>query len=359
MSIQNSTAASPIPILERRIARLREAFGGSGAFFAAARRRDPLPTLQDLAGDWLRAEEIALTVPAGTAPLHSEEPCLLCAPILIGRRVVGRIEARRGKPFEEDDRALAAALGQLIGAALEQSMLQGQVEQYTSQAQANADTLERMLSCGRALVQAPATPEALALKIATLLPAMVGGERASVLLMPQAERGQPALLLSNGHSTTPERAREVSEQGLAAMVLCDRAPLIIDETDTDRRWVGLPLSQSDQRTRCAMAVPLIWGDHAIGALTVTTTQSRLFNTTQLDLLELVACQVSVAIHAATLEAQLTQLAARLEAMASQLEAALRAAADGDKGALERARGVVAQLRAERAALDKATISRAV
>jgi GAF domain-containing protein len=122
--------------------------------------------------------------------------------------------------------------------------------------------------------------------------------------------------------------------------------LIIDETDTDRRWVGLRLSQSDERTRCAMAAPLIWGERTIGALTVTTTQSRLFNTAQLNLLELVACQVSIAIHAAHLEAQLGLLARRLDGLASILEAALQETARGDLSALERAQLVVAQLRAE-------------
>jgi GAF domain-containing protein len=345
-----TTSTIPLPsqitLLQGRIARLREALGSGGDFFAAARRADPLPGLQDLAGDWLRAEEIAVSVPAGTGPLQSDDPRRLCAPILIGRRVVGRIEAQRGKPFDEDDRALSHALGQIIGAALEQSMLQGQVEQLAGEARANADTLERLLGCGRAIVSATARPASLAGQIAKLLPEMVGGERASVLLLPRCGEEHPVLLLSNGFSTSVERAREVAEHGLAGMVLRDRAPLIIDETDTDRRWVGLRLSQSDERTRCAMAAPLIWGERTIGALTVTTTQSRLFNTAQLNLLELVACQVSIAIHAAHLEAQLGLLARRLDGLASILEAALQETARGDLSALERAQLVVAQLRAE-------------
>lgn len=348
------TLPSQLTALQGRITRLREALVGGSAFFVAARRPDPLPQLQDLAGDWLRAEQIALSVPAGTGPLHSDEPCRICAPLLIGRRVVGRLEARRSMPFDEDERVLGSALGQIIGAALEQSMLQGQVEQYLSQAQANADTLEQLLGYGRAIVSAPATTEALALQIATRLPAMVGGERASVLLLAPTPQGAPALLLSNGQRTDAERACEVAEHGLAGMVLRARAPLIIDETDTDQRWLGMRLSQSDLRTRCAMAAPLLWGDQAIGALTVTTTQSRLFNTTQLDLLELVACNVALAIHTANLEAQLTQLPARLDAMAAAVEAALRAAAAGEPGALDAAGSVVCGLRAEASCLRAAS-----
>lgn len=359
MATGASTTPSQISTLQGRIARLREALAGGGAFFVAARKPDPLPGLQDLAGDWLLAEEVALSVPAGTGPLSSDEPDRLCAPITIGRRVVGRIEARRSRPFDEDDRALGGALGQIIGAALEQSMLQGQLDLLSGQAQANSDTLERLLACGRAVVGAAASPTILAGQIATMLPDMVGGERASVLLLSHTPDGDPALLLSNGFSTTAERAREVAEHGLAGMVLRDRAPLIIDETDTDRRWVGLRLSQNDLRTRCAMAVPLLWGGQAIGALTVTTTQSRLFNTAQLDLLELVACHAAIALHAARLEEQLAQLATRLDGMACALEAALRSAAVGDPGSLATAWEVVAQLRAEQACLVGAAISRSI
>ncbi len=346
----SSTTPLQITSLQSRVARVREALAGCGAFFAAARRPDPLPTLRDLAGDWLCAEEIEILVPAGTGPLRSDEPGRLYGTVQIGRRVVGRIEARRRKPFDEDDRALMAALGQIIGAALEHAALQGEMEQYARQAQAHAGTLEQLLRYGRTIVSAAADPHAVALQIATQLPEMVGGERASVLLLAPDAQSQPLLLLSNGHRSTPERAREVSEHGLAGMVLRDRAPLMIDETDTDRRWLGLRLSQNDLRTRCAMAVPLLWGEHAIGALTVTTTQSRHFDPAQLDLLELVACHVAMAVHAANLEAQLPQLAVRLATLADELDAALRAAAGGDQAALQGAWAVAARLRAEQAGL---------
>jgi GAF domain-containing protein len=340
----SSTTTSQIASLERRAGRLREALAGAGAFFAAARRPDPLPTLRDLAGDWLHAEEIELAVPAGTGPLQSDDPGQICGPVLIGRRVVGRIEARRAKPFDEDDRALVAALGQIIGGALEQTMLQGQVDQYAGQARANADTLERLLVFGRSVTAGAADPLALGMQVAMQAPEMVGGERASVLLLPPDNPEQPILVLSSGVTSTPERAREVREHGLAGMVLRERAPLIIDETDTDRRWLGLRLSQNDSRTRCAMAVPLLWGAEAIGALTVTTTQSRLFHTAHLNLLELVACHAALAIHAASMDARLAALGGTLASLADDLDEALRAAGAGDPTALHRAGELTARLR---------------
>ncbi len=340
-----SSTATQVQSLQSRTARLREALSGCGALLAAARRSDPLPLLRDLVGDWLHAEAVEIEVPAGTGDLYSDDPLRICGPVTIGRRVIGRIEARRTWPFDEDDRALLSAIGQLIGAAFEHTTLEGLVEQYASQARANADTLDRLLAFGREVVNAAAEPITLARQIITQVPEMVGGERASVLLLPHT-LDEPVLVLSNGMISTPDRAREVLENGLAGMVLRDRAPLMIDETDTDRRWLELRLSQDDTRTRCAMAAPLLSGERALGALTVTTTQSRLFNPAQLNLLELVASHVAVAIHAANLEARMQPLAGRLETMAGELEAALQAAEAGDKAALATARALAAQLRSE-------------
>jgi len=334
-ALPTSTSTTQISTLQHTAARLREALAGCGAFFAAARHADPLPTLRDLSADWLHAEELEIVVPAGTGSLSSTEPGTLCSPITIGRRVVGRLEARRGRPFEEDDRAMGAALGQIIGAVLEHSSLQSQLDQYFHQSQANADTLDQLLTFGRLVVSATADPRQLALQLVTLVPHMVGGERASLLLTLPDEPDRPMLALSNGAFSSVERARELRESGLAALVLRDRAPLIIDETDTDRRWMSLSVRESDSPTRCAMAVPLIWGEHLLGALTVTTTRTHLFNTAQLNLLELVACHISLAIHAATLEDRVGRAAPALGAAAARIGEAVAAARAGDPDALSR------------------------
>ncbi len=326
--------------------RLREALSGCGAFFAAGRREaDPLPALRDLAADWLHAEQLEIVVPAGTGALRSEEPGLLCGPISIGRRAIGRIEARRTRPFDEEDRALLSALGQIIGAVLEQSAQQSQLDQHFHQAQANADTLDRLLGFGRLVVRADADPRHLALALVTEVPQMVTGERASLLLIPVDGRDMPVLALSNGSFASPERAREVRDSGLAGLVLSSREPMIIDETDTDRRWLSLNARESDAPTRCAMAVPLIWGDRLPGSLTVTTPHTHLFGTPQLNLLELVACHISLAIHAASVDACLARLNDTLSDQIRDLDLALAAARGGDAAALDRMQQLIQQLAA--------------
>ncbi len=344
---QSSTSTNS----RNRAARLRDALTNYGAFLAAARRSDPLPTLRDLACDWLRAEQVEIFVPAGLEALSSDDPTRLSGPVLIGRRTVGRIEAQGSRPFDEDDRAILVALGHMVGAALEYAALQSQLDERTNEVQAHTETLEHLLAFGRDVVRGSRNPLHMAHQIASQVPSMVGGERASVLLLPIEELDDPMLVLSNGVEVSPERARQVAEHGLAGLALRERAPMLIDETDTDRRWLSLRLRHHDDRTRCAMAVPLLWGEQVIGALTVTTSHSRLFSPTQLELLELVACHVALALELTNLDTHLAAAAAGLGALATYLEAAVAAAEAGDAQALERMATVVTtRLREEQAAL---------
>jgi GAF domain-containing protein len=135
----------------------------------------------------------------------------------------------------------------------------------------------------------------------------------------------PMLILSNGTVSSPERAIAVRDNGLAGLVLRERRPLIIDETDTDRRWFSLSAHEYDAPTRCAMAVPLSWGDTVLGVLTVTTTQTHLFDTPQLNLLDLIASHVALALHSALIQVHIRSLSDALEDLAHNVNSALQAA----------------------------------
>lgn len=336
--------------LNDRTMRLREALNSFGSFFASSQRADPLPTLRNLARDWLRADDLQIIVPAGSGLLSCDDPNRLSGPITIGRRAVGRIEARRSYAFEEDDHALLAALGQLIGAVLEQSSLHSQIDQYSHQVQASRDTLEQLLTFGRLILSGQATPPDLALQLAIQVPIMVDGERASVLLIPAERPNDPVLALSNGTFSTTVRAREVRDNGLAGVVLRTRESLIIDETTTDQRWLALQTYEINSPTRCAMAVPLVWGERLLGALTVTTTRSHVFGGPQLHLLELVACHIALALRAVELEFRLRCLIQGLAEVSEGIRGALAEAHAGDLTALDRIAALNQQLIEERSLL---------
>ncbi|MEF3273365.1 MAG: GAF domain-containing protein [Chloroflexus sp.] len=340
-----SDVATQLVAAQRRAARLRNALMMVGSFFATARQPDPLPMLRDLCSEWLLADKVDIIIPAGTGSLQSHAPTMLVGPITIGQRMIGRIEVTRTTPpFDSDDRELLTALGQIIGTVLEQASLQGQLEQYLNQARAHADTLDQLLQFGRLVISATTDPFHLGLQLATQVPAMVGGERASLLLIPLDNEQAPMLLLSNGHVSTPERAREVREHGFAGLVLREGHPLIIDETEADRRWLSLRVREVDAPTRCAMAAPLRWGQRLLGALTVTTTQSRRFNSSHLNLLELVACHISLAIYAADLETRRKQNAKRLSEIEANIRAVLAAARTGDAQAFAKLEQELIRLR---------------
>jgi GAF domain-containing protein len=298
---------------------------GLGLLFEAAREPDPLSILSELARGLLQADDVALAVPTPLSQADDSNASLLIRPITIGGRAIGRLTAQRTRPFDSDDQALASLIGQIVGAVIEQSTLHSQLEQYRQQAQAHDDTLAQLLDFNRQIVSGATDYQQLALMLATQVPAMVGGERASLLLMPLEQPDTPQLVLSTGAISTPERAKVVRDNGLAGMVLRERRPMILDETETDQRWLALAVREQDAPTRCAMAVPLPWHDRLLGALTVTTTQSHAFASSQLDLLELVACHVALALHNATLETKLTELTTALVDLIHNLNDPLQAA----------------------------------
>jgi GAF domain-containing protein len=83
-----------------------------------------------------------------------------------------------------------------------------------------------------------------------------------------------------------------------------------------------------------MAAPLRWGSRLLGAITVTTTRSRRFDSSHLNLLELVACHISLAIYAADLEVRRKRSVKHLNAIQDHINAALTAARAGDLKALD-------------------------
>ncbi len=310
-------------------ARLHYILENLGLFFEAVHEHDPLPLLCDLTAELLDTHDVEIAIPSGISVSHGSDAYLLGQAIAIKGQPIGRLVVRRATPFSSEERALAFMIAQLVGVVVEQNSLQGQIVQYHQQVQANTETLDQLLNLKRQIVSGHLNPQEVSMRLTTHVQVMVGGERASLLIVSNDNCDSPQLFLSDGTVATTERACEVRDHGLAGMVLRERRPLIIDETDTDQRWVSMSLDTYEAPSRCAMAVPLIWGDKILGVLTVTTTRSHLFGTLHLGLLELIGHNVALALRSVSLHTRMQRLSAMMAEISTTLTTMLHhAASDG-------------------------------
>jgi signal transduction histidine kinase/putative methionine-R-sulfoxide reductase with GAF domain len=118
---------------------------------------------------------------------------------------------------------------------------------------------------------------------------------------------------------------------LAAAVISNRKAVVIADTRQDSRC----RAEADQGQLAALAVPLIYGDEVIGALTLFHKEPRAFSGQQLQLVEAAAAQAANAINNAQLYLLIRDQAERLGAMlrteqieAAKNEAILQSIADG-------------------------------
>ena len=124
-----------------------------------------------------------------------------------------------------------------------------------------------------------------------------------------------------------------SGEGLAGWVIKNRQAVLIGDVNTDERWIQLPLNTPTHRS--AIIAPLTIGEDAIGVLMVFHRQINYFTADQLNLVQAIGNQVTVAINNAQLYELIRDQAERLGGMlrneqveASRQQAILEAVADG-------------------------------
>ncbi len=122
-------------------------------------------------------------------------------------------------------------------------------------------------------------------------------------------------------------------EGLAGWVMQNRESVIIGDIYDDPRWVET--EERERRHRSVLAVPLVVGDEALGALLLYHPELGFFTHGHLRLVEAVAVQVASAINNAELYGYVFESAERLGAMikaqqveTTKTEAILEGVADG-------------------------------
>jgi PAS domain S-box-containing protein len=274
---------------------------------------------------------------------------VLIMPLLMGGETAGLIliESPEEHSFSFADLSLAQTVSAQLGQALENvrlhqsaraltTDLQHRVVERTTALEREHQRAETLLRISTELVTSLDLNQVLTRALQLVNEAIGADQAAIVLLDPETQQlvyraslEKDAPLPSGGRSL-PFRAGE----GLAGWVIQQRQSVILPDLANDPRWVRL-YPEEPMRYHSALAVPLMVGADALGALILLSQDPSVFNPDQLRLASAAANQVAAAINNAELYRLIRDQAERLGGLvrSQQVEsrksrAMLEAIADG-------------------------------
>ncbi|MGB7538256.1 MAG: GAF domain-containing protein [Anaerolineales bacterium] len=250
---------------------------------------------------------------------------LLILPLLISGDTAGLIliESPEMHQFSYADLSLAQTVSAQLGQALENvrlhqsshdltTDLEHRVVERTTALEREHQRAETLLRISTELVVSLDLEQVLARALQLVNEAIGADQAAIVLLDPQTqhlvyraslEKDAP---LPQGGRSLPFHAGE----GLAGWVIQQRQSVILPDLEKDPRWVHL-YPEEPMRYRSALAVPLMVGADALGALLLLAQDPSVFNPEQLQLASAAANQVAAAINNAELYRLIRDQADRL------------------------------------------------
>jgi PAS domain S-box-containing protein len=274
---------------------------------------------------------------------------LLLIPLIVANEAAGLflVESPAPHPFSLADLSLAHTVASQLGQALENVRLHLSARSLTT------DLEERVAERTTALDREHRRAETL-LRVSTELVASLDLElvlhRALELVNEAIGADQAAVILTDPdtlqlvfrasldrENKPPSGGRPIPfhvGEGLAGWVIQQRQAVILPDISADSRWVHL-YPDDEPRYRSALAVPLMVGADALGALLLLSRDPAVFNPEQLSLASAAANQVASTINNAELYRLIRDQADRLGGLvrAQQVEtrksrAMLEAVADG-------------------------------
>ena len=152
-------------------------------------------------------------------------------------------------------------------------------------------------------------------------------EVGNLILVDEAQRPVMGLLLYKGkfRPASMRGTREIMIHGLSDWVLQNRQGVRVDDVTQDPRWLKASEFQPSAQARSALCVPLISPRRPIGVLTCTHSHPGYFDDADLQALQFIADQATVALENAWLfaaEEQRRHLADTLRDIARALTATL-------------------------------------
>lgn len=219
---------------------------------------------------------------------------LLCAPLIVQGQSIGALEVinKRQGYFTEDDQALLVSMCSSLGIALHNAGLYEETERRV-QRNAIISDITTAINASLSLVEASQA-------IADHLHKLIPFEYANVCLFDENAHHLHILDLTNPGKRGHQGATTIpfEESGLEWIVQTSHARLIDLQA-----WEDLNLNPEivpDQTLRQMVSAPLIAQKEVRGAINLASTQANTYSLTDLDTLEQIAPQLTIAIEKARL-----------------------------------------------------------
>ncbi len=284
--------------------------------FIEAGERVPSPAPQPLgyglSGHVIRSRQVLLlnenaedqARQLGARVVGSMPKSVLAVPLMLGDEVMGVIsiqDAERENAYNEAHVRQLTTLAAYIAVKIRNAEL-------LEEAQRRADELGFLFEITRTAVATTNLDEALT-NVADLLVRRVTGAEAAIFYL-TADRDdllEAHAAVGYGRDLVARQAQVHPGEGLAGVVAQIRQPMRVPDLQEE------PFNlNGDNRTRAALAVPLVTGTNLLGILTVESTQAEVFADSDLRLLEAAAGTLAAVIQNARLLEQITQVYEQLK-----------------------------------------------
>ena len=113
----------------------------------------------------------------------------------------------------------------------------------------------------------------------------VGADSGSAFLLDEFGNVSDGFVVYDGtlQPVSPSDLTECVQHGLAGWAIRNRAPVLVESTANDPRWLRRPYDVNSETSRSAISFPITTGDRVMAVLTLVRPQDKHFTEQELDL----------------------------------------------------------------------------
>ncbi len=229
--------------------------------------------------------------------VHAE----LAVPMILKERVIGVIDIQSNQPnyFTPRHIELAELIAGRVALAVENARL------YRSTARL-AKTMETMIAIGRELNGLLKQDELLP-KVAELIRKLIGYDAFTIMKVDEDRAVLYSYFSLQFDQRVKERGVMPLGMGICGLAAQRREALLVPDVTKDLRYINM-----NPATRSELTVPLINKDRVIGVMDLESTRKSFFSGGHLQMMEMLAPQVAIAMENAALYEKLAREEKRLE-----------------------------------------------